>query len=302
MSHCVSPPNGIGLSLRWELIPEILQSRERLNAVSFFEVSPENYMARGGYLPAALHRVREMYSLRSHGLSLSLGGARAMDRALVRQVRRFLDEFGIEVHSDHLAACGPEGMFFHDLFPVPFTSRHAQRIASNVQLCAELLERPMAVENISYYLDYGFSWIDEVHFLTEVLERANCGLLLDLNNLDVNARNLQFDPWDWLSHVPLSRVVELHVAGPELHHTGVIVDTHGSAVAPRVYELLAWVLERTGPLPVVLERENALPTLDELLSEVQTLDAAYHSALSRRAAPFQTAATLPTTVQAAGYT
>jgi uncharacterized protein (UPF0276 family) len=160
-----------------------------------------------------------------------------------------------------------------------------------VRLCAELLERPVAVENISYYLNYGFGWQDEVHFVTEVLERANCGLLLDLNNLDVNARNFCFDPWEWLSHLPLSRIVELHVAGPELHPTGVLVDTHGSPVESRVYELLAWVLERTGPLPVVLERENAVPTLDVLLAEVHALDAVYHSALSRRRAPFEVTAT-----------
>jgi uncharacterized protein (UPF0276 family) len=137
----------------------------------------------------------------------------------------------------------------------------------------------MVVENISYYLELGRSSLPEPVFIREILERADAQLLLDPNNLDVNATNHGFDPWAWLAQIPLDRVVELHVAGPEALDDGLLVDTHGAPVGARVFDLLAWVVERIGPVPVLLERDNNVPPLAELLAEVRALDGVYRAAV-----------------------
>jgi hypothetical protein len=131
------------------------------------------------------------------------------------------------------------------------------------------------------YIALGSSPLDEPEFINDVLDRADCGLLLDLNNLDVNARNHRFDAWRWLEQIPLERVVEIHVAGPEPWRDGLLLDTHGAPVRSSVYELLDWVVERTGPVPVLLERDNKVPRLSELVAEVVSLDATYQAALGR---------------------
>jgi uncharacterized protein (UPF0276 family) len=276
---------GVGLGLRWEFLREVLEaSSDQLATVSFFEISPENYMRRGGYFPEALARVAEQHAITTHGLTLSLGGDGAFDAEYLRELRCFLGRFGAPWHSDHLSFCGLDGVHLHDLLPLPFTSISARRVAERTREAAERLERRMVVENISYYLTLGHSELDEPAFIAEVLDRAGCGLLLDVNNLDVNARNHGFDPLQWLRAIPLEQVVEIHVAGPEPLADGLLIDTHGAPVQPSVYELLDWVVERTGPLPVLLERDNNIPPLDELLLELTRIDAVYQAALARREA------------------
>jgi uncharacterized protein (UPF0276 family) len=275
-------PFGIGLGLRWEFLDEVLTAQSGdLAPVSFFEISPENYMRRGGFYPAALERVAERHAVTTHGLSMSLGSTDALDDAYLTELAAFLTRFGGDWHSDHLSFSGVGGAFLHDLLPVPFTSRSAQRVAARVRQASERIERRMAVENVSYYASLGGAPLDEASFVTEVLETANCGLLLDLNNLDVNAHNHGFDAREWLARVPLERVVEIHVAGPETWKDGLLLDTHGSEVRPSVYELLSYVIERVGPKPVLLERDNNVPSLTDLLAEVRALDATYRAALER---------------------
>jgi len=147
----------------------------------------------------------------------------------------------------------------------------------------DYLELPIAVENVSSYTEFHVSEMTEWEFLSEVVERADCGLLLDVNNVFVNARNHGFDPREWLSRVPLARVAQLHIAGHELADgdDDVIIDTHGAPVRAEVDELLAWVIERLGPVPVLLERDNNIPELDELLTERDRLAVVYNAALAR---------------------
>jgi len=273
---------GVGLGLRFEFLDDVLDSTpERLQHVAFFEVSPENYMRRGGYVPAALARVAEQKALTTHGLMMSLGGTDPFDGPYLDELRLFLSRFGTGVHSDHLSFSGLDGAVLHDLLPVPFTRPTARRIAERIREASDRIERPMAVENVSYYLTLGSTPQDEPSFIHDVLDLADCSLLLDLNNLDVNASNHGFDAWEWLERIPLERVVEIHVAGPEPWRDGLLLDTHAAPVQPSVYRLLEWVLERTGPLPVLLERDNNVPELDELLREVGRLDATYRAALQR---------------------
>ncbi|MBI4951535.1 MAG: DUF692 domain-containing protein [Myxococcales bacterium] len=276
---------GVGLGLRWEFLHEVLGAAPgALDAIRFFEVAPENYMRRGGYFPHALATVAERHPVTTHGLTLSLGGADPLDADYLAELRRFLGRFGAGWHSDHLCFSGAGGGVLHDLLPVAFTTSAAKRVAARVREASERLGLPVAVENISYYTTLGGDPRDEPAFIAEVLERADCGLLLDLNNLDVNAENHGFDARAWLSGIPLERVVEIHVAGPERWSDAraeLLVDTHGAPVRPPVYELLSRVISRTGPVPVLLERDNNVPPLAELLDEVAAIDRVYRSAIAK---------------------
>ena len=280
-------PTGVGLGLRGSFAARI-DAGEADGRVPFFEISPENHMRRGGPGPARLARIAERFPVLTHGLTMSLGGLDPLDPAYFAELRPFLARFdppgATRWHSDHLCFCGVDGKQLHDLLPVPFTGASARRVADRVREAADRLERPMAIENISYYLPLGVPDLDEPAFLAELLERADCGLLLDVNNVFVNAQNHGFDARAWLAEIPLERVVQLHVAGHEFWDASetLIIDTHGAAVRREVDELLAWVIERAGPLPVLLEWDNNIPDLPELLGERDRLQAVYDSALARR--------------------
>jgi len=277
--------NGVGVGLRWEFLDEVLERLDTGVPVAFFEVSPENYMRRGGYYPGALERVRERYPLITHGLTMSLGGVDPLGDEYMRELGRFVGRTGSPWHSDHLCFSGTDGRMLHDLLPLPLTSGAAAHVAGRVREAEDRLELPMLVENITHYLVPGHAALDEVEFVGEVLERSGAGLLLDVNNVYVNAQNYGFDPLDFMRRVPFGRVRQLHVAGHErIDEDEVVLDSHGSDVVDPVLALLEWVVERTGPLPVVLERDNNVPALDALLNEVERVRRAYERGLARRRA------------------
>ena len=258
---------------------EGLDDPASLAPFELFEVAPENYMRRGGYFPAMLARVAERFPVLSHGLTLSLGAADPLDGAYLAELRRFLDRLGIEQHSDHLCFCGAGGFLTHDLLPLPFTREAAKHVASRVRAARAILGRPVAIENITYYEVPGEREMDEATFLNEVLEQADCGLLLDVNNVFVNAKNNgDSSPIALLERLPLERVVSLHVAGHE-RDLGRLIDTHGAGIADDVIPLVAWVIERTGPIPVVIERDNKIPPFEDLLAEGARVREAYDRGL-----------------------
>jgi uncharacterized protein len=277
-SHAV--PTGIGLGLRARFIDRVVAG-EADGVPAFVELSPENYMHRGGRFPALLERVAARFPVICHGLMMSLGGVDPFDPEYFAFLKAFLDRYDPPWHSDHVCWSSLDGTVLHDLLPVPFTSAVARRVAGRVVEARDRLERPMAVENISWYMRVGAPGMDEPEFLTELLERADCGLLLDVNNVFVNAQNHGFDPYAWLERIPLERVLQLHVAGHERLDETVIIDTHGATVHDEVYALMAWVIERTGPRPVLLERDTNIPPLPELLDEIRRLDAVYQGAVER---------------------
>lgn len=278
-------PTGVGVGLRLAFSSEV-EGGAADGRTPFWEISPENYVARGGRRPQLLSRIAERTPLITHGLSIGLGGLDPLNLDFLGTLRPFLAQIKAPWYSDHLCFCGTDGRALHDLLPIPWTTASARRTAARIREVSERLERPMLVENISYYLPIGSSPLDEAPFVVEVLERADCGLLLDVNNVFVNATNHGFDPLAWLEAIPMDRVVELHVAGHEFHNEDLqdfIVDTHGAPVRSEVDELLAWVIERAGPRPVLLERDANIPPLAELLAERDRLDAIYQAALARRA-------------------
>lgn len=284
----VGGPTGVGLGLRVAFAAEV-DAGAVDGRVPFWEISPENYVRRGGGREACLGRIGERFPIVGHGLTLSLAGLGPFDADFVAALRGFLDAGRVTApwYSDHLCFTGTDGRALHDLLPVPWTSESARRTAARVRESADRLGRPMLVENISYYLSYGSTPLDEVDFVVEVLERADCGILLDVNNVFVNAQNHGFDPYAWLAKIPVDRIVQLHVAGHEFwddHARDLIIDTHGAPVRVEVEDLLAWVVERTGPVPVLLERDDNIPPLAELLAERDRLDGVYQAALARHRA------------------
>ncbi|HEX5099137.1 MAG TPA: DUF692 domain-containing protein [Polyangiaceae bacterium] len=264
-------PNGVGLGLRWEFLEEVLDGPPL--ALDFFEVSPENYMRRGGYYPAALERVLARYPLVTHGLTLSLGAHAPPDTEYLAELTNEVERLRTPWHSDHLAFTSAGARAFHELLPLPFTRDTARRVAERLEALAETLGRPVAVENITYYALPGPAELSEGDFMGELFERTRAGLLFDVNNVYVNAKNHGFDAERALSAFPLERVVEVHVAGHTHTPSGLILDTHGAKVAEPVLSLLEQTLVRTGPVPVLLERDNDVPPLAELVAEVRAIRA-----------------------------
>lgn len=277
---------GVGLGLRWAFLDDVADPQgelpQALERLPFFEVAPENYIGRGGWIPEALERVADRFSLASHGLSLDLGGTDPLDPGGLRQLRSFLDQHRISYHSDHLCWSGHEGRFLHDLLPLPRTPAVVHRVAERISRIQDALGRPLAIENISHYVAMP-STMPETEFIAAVLEAADCRLLLDVNNVFVNATNYGFDPSAFIGALPLDRVLAVHVAGghrrPELDD--LLIDSHGRPVSPEVRALMQDVVRRTGPLPVIYERDNDIPALGVLLDEVASLQADYDRALAQ---------------------
>ncbi len=283
------PATGVGLGLRWAFLDEVLAD-EVPASINFFEISPENYMRRGGYIPDALTTVASRFPLLTHGLMLNIGGTTPPSSDYLDQLRDFLQSLNIHQHSDHLCWTGHAGRCLHDLFPLPLDRTTAAHVADQVRRVQDHLQVPLALENISYYASPGLRRSSpedlpkrEAAFVCEILERADCRMLLDVNNVHVNGHNLGFDPLAFLSEIPLARVQSLHVAGGEVrpHLDGLLIDTHGSDVLPAVHELMAWVIERVGPRPVVYERDHNIPELAELGRQVAQLQQTYDDALLR---------------------
>ena len=270
---------GVGLGLRWEFLDQVLEGPPL--DVAFFEVSPENYMRRGGYYPAALERIGERYPIVTHGLTLSVGSAKDPEPAFVRELGAELDRLGTPWHSDHLSFTSAGDHVLHELLPLPFHETSVRRVADRVRRLTDTLRRPVALENITYYARFGAKTMSESEFVSRVIEASGAPLLLDVNNVWVNARNFGFDPKRHLGELPLDRVVEIHVAGHEQQPSGLILDTHGAPVIAPVLELLEWTLERTGPVPVLLERDNSVPELGELTDELRVIRGVYERGIER---------------------
>jgi uncharacterized protein (UPF0276 family) len=273
---------GVGLGLRWDFLEEVVDGPEL--PIDFFEVSPENYMRRGGYYPEQLERLDGRYPLVTHGLSLSIGAVDEPEAPYLRELKAEIVRTKSPFHSDHLcfSSAGPRSL--HELLPLQQSRENVARVAERARRLRDVLGVPFALENITYYMHPGRAELSELEFLSAVLSESDAGLLLDVNNVYVNSLNHGFDPRAFISSLPLARVLEIHVAGHTRQPSGLVLDTHGAPVADPVLELLAFTLERTGPVPVLLERDNAVPPLAELVAEVQTLRGVYERSLARHRA------------------
>jgi uncharacterized protein (UPF0276 family) len=267
MQTIASSKATVGLGLRRGLLQDLLAARA--GDFDFLEVAPENWIGIGGAQGAALQALAERYPLSCHGLSLSLGGPSPLDVGFLQEVRVFLDQYHVPLYSEHLSYCSDDGHLY-DLLPLPFTEEAVRHVAARIRQSQDILGRRLAVENVSYYAAAQQD-MDELTFTNAVLREADCDLLLDVNNVYVNSINHRFDPQTFLAGIDSSRVVAMHIAGHFDESDTLKIDTHGAAVKPVVWSLLADAYSRFGTQPTLLERDFNFPVFAELLGELQTI-------------------------------
>ncbi|NGX15557.1 DUF692 domain-containing protein [Wenzhouxiangella sp. XN24] len=261
------PVEGVGLGLRRSMMDELMADPPW--NLDFMEVAPENWIGVGGALGRKFCWFTDRFPFVVHGLSLSLGGPAPLDEYFLERARGFLDAHGVRFYTEHLSYTGDEGHLY-DLMPIPFTEEAVRHVAGRIRRAAEILERPIAVENVSYYAAPGQE-MAEADFLRAVLEEADCGLLLDVNNVYVNAINHGYDPEEFLAALPGERVVYLHVAGHYVEAEDLRVDTHGADVADPVWGLLDRTYARFGVIPTLLERDFNIPPMAQLQRELDII-------------------------------
>lgn len=259
--------HGAGLGLRRELLAPLADVDA--GAVGFLEVAPENWMAVGGRLGRQFRALTERFPFAGHGLSLSLGSTAALDEGFVRQLKHFLDAHGIADYSEHLSWCSDDGHLY-DLAPIPFTDEAVRHVASRIVRVQDILERRIAVENVSYYATLDGT-LGELAFINAVIAEADCDLLLDVNNIHVNSINHGYDAAAFLDGLPLQRVRYLHIAGHHVEAPDLCIDSHGADVIAPVWALLAQAYDRCGPLPTLLERDFNIPPLPVLIGEIEQI-------------------------------
>lgn len=240
-----------------------------IGPVDFFEVAPENWMGVGGRLGRAFRAFTDEFSFVCHGLSLSIGGPSPLDETFLHKLRQFLDEHRIHCYSEHLSYCSDDGHLY-DLMPIPFTEEAVHYVAQRVSRVQDILERRIALENVSYYAAPGAE-MTELEFINAVLDEADCELLLDVNNIYVNSINHGYDAGAFLDGLPGHRIAYGHIAGHYNEADDLIVDTHGSDVIPDVWGILNRAFDTFGVFPVLLERDFNLPPVQELMLEVKQI-------------------------------
>lgn len=262
------PNLGIGLGLRTAHYGRILdQSRERDSDVGWFEIISENYMNTAGKPLYFLDRIAERYPIVMHGVSLSIGSTDALDRAYLAELKKLRDRIGARWVSDHLCWTGVAGHNTHDLLPLPYTEEALRHTTARVRDVQAFLGAPIALENPSTYAEFAGSTMKEWEFLAELAREADCGVLLDVNNIYVSAFNHGFDPKIYLDAVPWDRVVQIHVAG-HTHNGTHIVDTHIGPVVDPVWQLLADAYSRA-PASVLLEWDAEIPSFEDTWAEAR---------------------------------
>ena len=258
------PVTGAGLGLRRDFLDELKEALP--TDINFMEIAPENWIGVGGKLGKRLRALTEQIPFVTHGLSLSLGSPAPLDESLVQDVKEFLNRHNIRCYSEHLSYCSDDGHLY-DLLPIPFTQEAVHYVAGRIRRVQEILERKIAVENVSYYAVPGKE-MDEITFINAVLQEADCNLLLDVNNVYVNSVNHRYDPGEFLRALPGERIAYCHIAGHYNEAEDLIVDTHGTDVINPVWSLLEKAYELFGVFPTLLERDFNIPPLEVLMKEV----------------------------------
>ena len=255
---------GFGLGLRAQHYREILDGNP---AVDWFEVISENYMIPGGQPLRMLDAIAERYPIVMHGVSMSIASTQPLDRDYLKGLRALADRVKPRWVSDHLCWTGVHGVNLHDLMPVPYTEEALDHVAGRISEVQEYLGRRLVIENVSSYIEYACSEMSEWDFVAEIARRADCWLLLDVNNVFVSGTNHAFDTNAFLDAIPAERVVQFHLAGHSEGQT-CLIDTHDQPVCEEVWSLYAKALERFGPVSTMIERDDNIPPLSELLDEL----------------------------------
>jgi uncharacterized protein (UPF0276 family) len=259
----------VGAGLRGPHVPRILDEKP---AVSWFELLTDNHLAEGGALRFQAEAIAERYPVTLHGVGMSLGGADALDTDYLRKVKGLADRTGAALVSEHLAFTCHAGWHVHELLPIPWTEECLRHVSERVRVAQDRLGRQILIENISAYFEFESSSLSETQFLEALCEETGCGMLLDVNNIFVNAANHGFDALDYLRHVPWRHVGEIHLAGHS-RKGDLLVDTHAGPVSQEVLELYLQTQVYAADVPVLIEWDNDLPEWPVLLREVRQIEA-----------------------------
>ncbi|MCG8038783.1 MAG: DUF692 domain-containing protein [Candidatus Thiodiazotropha taylori] len=255
---------GYGLGLRRQHYEDVLDTKPE---VDWFEILSENYMVDGGKPLYYLDRIREHYPMVMHGVSMSIGSTEPLNYEYLDRLKTLIERVEPAWFSDHLCWTGIDKLNMHDLLPLPYTEEALDYVAERIAKVQDYLGRQMLIENVSSYVSYNESQLTEWEFLREVAERADCLLLLDINNIYVSAYNHQFDPVEYLTAMPSERIYQIHLAG-HTQEKDLIIDTHDHPIADPVYELYAEAVRRFGRVSAMIERDDNIPPLVDLLSEL----------------------------------
>jgi uncharacterized protein len=268
---------GFGVGLRRAHYSHVLETRPRMD---WFEVISENFMVEGGRPLEVLERVREQYPIVMHGVSMSIGSVDPLNRKYLKELRDLIRRFEPAWVSDHLCWTGVGGYNLHDLLPLPFTDEAVIHVANRIREVQDFLGRHILIENISSYMAYTHSKLEEWDFVTAVAETADCGILFDINNVFVSAFNHGFKAEKYIDSIPIDRVVQFHLAGHQDHGT-YLLDTHDHPVKEEVWNLYERAVSRFGQVSVLIERDENIPSFGELQETAETARAHHVSATKR---------------------
>jgi hypothetical protein len=259
------PCLGYGLGLRVEHYEALLAQPSR---IEWLEIVSENYMVHGGLPLVWLERFRERFPLVMHGVSMSIGSTDPLDDDYLARLAALAERIEPAWVSDHLCWTGVQGVNLHDLMPLPYTEEALDHVVARVKQVQDRLKRRILLENVSSYVSFGASQMTEWEFLAEVAERADCLILLDINNVHVSAMNHGFSALDYLRGIPVSRVQQFHLAGYEQGER-LIIDTHDAPVSNAVWDLYIHAVRRFGRVSTMIERDDHFPPLSELMAELE---------------------------------
>jgi uncharacterized protein (UPF0276 family) len=254
---------GVGIGLR---VPHYRHILEKKPVVDWFEIISENYMVDAGRPLTVLDSILEQYRVVQHGVSMYFGSAEPPSREHLRRLKSLVRRTKTPWLSDHLCWGSVDGTYTHDLLPMPYTFEAVKVTAEKIRQIQDFLEVPIAVENVSSYAEFHVSQMTEWEFLNEVVEQADCGILLDVNNIYVSSQNHNFDPFTYVNSVPAERVAQIHIAGHSKFEK-YILDTHDHPVLDPVWALYARAIERCGPTATLLEWDDSIPSFEEVHAE-----------------------------------
>lgn len=259
--------NGAGLGLRRAFIGPLTDQLP--DTIDFMEVAPENWIDVGGRYGHLFRKITDQVPFVCHGLSLNIGGPAPLDEAFIKRVKQFINDHSIRCYSEHLSYCGDDGHLY-DLMPIPFTEEAVNYVSERILRVQDIIGRRIAMENVSYYAAPGQE-MSEIDFINAVLEKADCDLLVDINNIHVNSINHRYDAVEFLKALPGERIAYSHIAGHYVEAEDLRVDTHGADVIDPVWQLLHIAYEHFGVFPTLLERDFNIPPVPELLTEVEQI-------------------------------
>lgn len=262
----------VGLGFRKDFAEEFLE--KNFPTPDFIELAPENWIGMGGYWKNILTRAARRHKIFTHGLSLSIGSPDPLNIPYIRKIKKFLDDYNVVIYSEHLSYSQCENAHLYDLLPIPFTEDAIHHIVPRIKTVQDVLERPLVLENVSYYTPVAAE-MPEHEFISAIIRESGCKLLLDVNNVYVNAFNHSYNPYQFILKLPLDKVAYIHIAGHEKVSEDLIIDTHGQDVIPPVYELLDFTFQHINPVPVLLERDFNIPEMQDLQNEMDIIRRIY---------------------------